>query len=307
MEFDDYLKNTCLIKPYYEDFISYIIPKLELVIIKSDIFFIVFWIFPRLVMLTALFIDVFIFNQLHYKYMVIFFGLLLFFNRYFKYSLKTYKKKLIETNRKYISNISTPYVPGIHPSELEQNYDPEEEDHDVCPEIMDLPLENFIEFQTESIVYGNITREIEIIFSTQQLRDELWHKHFGHSDFWKGFKLELPENYINIFGDKIPDNNYQAQSFIEEIENTFKKNQINKIVTISLLIEYYTKTNNFNEKFKKIKLLIYVNYLLCWLYILIVSIQTLNIAELMLILNKTWLTLQDPFTETAIIEYLHIL
>ena len=70
IEFDKYIKHLPFIKPYYERILTYSIFKLDFLIIKTQLFYIIFWIFPRIIMLTALFIDVFIFHQLHYKYIV---------------------------------------------------------------------------------------------------------------------------------------------------------------------------------------------------------------------------------------------
>lgn len=100
-EFDNYIKNNGFIEPYHEKIIIYIMPILEYLIIKTHIFYIIFWVFPRLLLLTVLFIDVFIFHRFHFKYLVILFGVLLFFNRCFKYSLKN--------SRAYDRTITTLY------------------------------------------------------------------------------------------------------------------------------------------------------------------------------------------------------
>ena len=159
-EFDKYLKRFKTIKSIFKTIFSYILPHLDFLIIKTNLLYYVLWIIPRLILLIALYIDVFIYNQLHYKYIVVLFGLLLFINRYFKYSLKMYKKELMEDGTFYISTILTDYVPRIHPAELEPDYDPNDPDEDEYTELMYIPFETFIKFQTESIIYLGITRRI---------------------------------------------------------------------------------------------------------------------------------------------------
>ena len=77
----------------------------------------------------ALFIDIFLFHKFHYKYQVILIGLLLFLNRYFKHSLKTHKYELLAQLELVVSNVNTKYYPYVHPSELEPDYDPEDDDN----------------------------------------------------------------------------------------------------------------------------------------------------------------------------------
>lgn len=166
-EFDQYFKSFEIIKKYYMQFLDYLIPKLDYVIIKTNILYIVLWIIPRMILLIALWIDIFVFHQLHLKYYVISIGLLLFLNRYLKFSLKSYKTYLIEKNKIYLDSVETPYIFGVHPAELEPDYDPNDPDkQDITEdEFMYLPFEIFINFYTESLVYQNIPRDYRFISS----------------------------------------------------------------------------------------------------------------------------------------------
>jgi len=150
-EFDKYLKSFYKIKTFYDKYLDLFLNKfsrkttnkLEMVILN---YYILFWILPRLILLTTFFIDVMIFSQLHYKYYVILFGLFLFFNKYFKYSLKETKKNLLVYYAEFINTVDTDYCPGVHPN-------PEfDEDADYSC-YMPLPLANYIEYQTNSIIY----------------------------------------------------------------------------------------------------------------------------------------------------------
>jgi len=69
--------------------------------------------------------------------------------------------------------------------------------------------------------------------------------------------------------------------------------QINQILYLNQQLQ---------NKYKLISLLILINYLICWNYILITSLHTLDICKLIIVLNETWLTLQDPFTDDGLLH-----
>lgn len=298
-----YIRNLPFIKIRYENFLDNIKSILEYSIIKTNLFYAIFWVFPRLILLTALFIDVFFFNQLHYKYQVILFGLLLFFNRCFKYSLKNIKEEKIKYLSLYIENICTKYYPGIHPAEWpeNQNENNDDDDDDDYPPTMSLPLDIFIKFQTESIIYENITRNIGTVFYTQKANEEFWEKYIKQK-YVLFVNQPIPEDYTNIFGDKPPENYYKARSVIYDKKKEFSRNEIEKIMQISLLIEHLNKTSNYNDNFKYMKILIYLNYLLCWLYVLLVSLPNLHIEELIIVLTETWEQLEEPFSNIGLYD-----
>jgi hypothetical protein len=296
-DFDNYLKVLPLIKPYYIKFMVWIIPKLDYLIIKTNRLYIIFWVFPRLILLSALFIDVFVFHKFHYKYMVIIFGLLLFLNRYFKYSLKKYKEDLIKSHTITISYVLVPYKFGIHPSEYPENYDP---DNDEDSPSMALSLDIFINYQTESKVYNEETIKIKFISTTLELTNKYWLKYIGTPNPFLGYGKKIPSDYKNIFGEKVPENYYTARNFVFEKEKEFAIKAIEEIMQISLLLEHYNITSNQNKRFKLMKIIIYVNYFLCWTYVLIASISTLNTVELIKVITETWAGVVEPFSNIRI-------
>ena len=227
--------------------------------------------------------------------------------RYFKYILKTTKAQLLKYYKPYIRNVETPYIFGVHPAELDPDYDPDDPDNDEYCEKMYLPFEVFVEFQTKSIVYQDITRNFNISASLE-LAEKFWLEYIGHEKpKLRNFNPILPENYKNIFGNKVPNNYYKAQSLVFEKEKEFEENAMKEVMKISLLLEYYNKTSNHDEKIKRLRILIYVNYLICWLYILIISLPSLDLQELVLTLVKTWLTLQDPFSGEFLYKILYLI
>jgi hypothetical protein len=279
---------------------KYLYPYFKYTIIETNAFYIIFWVFPRLLLLTALFIDVFIFHQFNYKYQVILFGLLLLFNRYFKYSLKNIKEEKINSLLFYVHSILVDYQPYIHPSELEPDYDPEEDDNDDWPPTMNLPLETYIKYNTESIVYENITRNILSCFASSKARDTFWEKYVGEKYISYAKDNTIPLDYKNRFGDKAPENYYVAFSFINKMLKNFTLKRIEEIMQISLLIEYLNKTSNLDSSIRKLKILIYLNYLLCWLYVLIISLPNLDLALLIVTLIQTFQEVLEPFSNSKI-------
>lgn len=273
-ELDIFIKEIPKIKPYYFKIIIYLFEKVEDMIIDSNKFFYMFWLFPRIILIAALYIDVFVFHRFHYKYMVILFGLLLFFNKYLMYSLKYYKTQTIDVYKNDIKYILTDYVSKVHPSEFEEDYD---EDEDEPGPTMTLPFETFIDFQTNSIVYHNKVRSIITIRETSKLDDYYWTHYAGHPhpDF---FNKTIPKDYVNNFGDEVPNNYYEARSFIHEKIQEYLKHVLESTTRICLVIEYYKKNNNENKKIKAIKIFIYSSYLICWSYVLFISLKTYTIS-----------------------------
>ena len=67
------------------------------------------------------------------------------------------------------------------------------------------------------------------------------------------------------------------------------------MLKISLLLEYYNKTSNQNKNIKFMKIVVYMIYLICWTYVLIISIKILDINELIKVINQTWGNIENPF------------
>jgi hypothetical protein len=293
-ELEKFIRTLPVIKTYYLSAIEFMMPFLEFSIIKTKLFFILFWLLPRVILLSALIYDVFILKQFHYKYQVILWGLLLFFNRCFKYSLKNILEEEIKNLKSNIETIHTKYVRGVHPLEFE---DDDEEDNDIPP-TMPLPTDIFIKFQVESIVYKNITREILVWHSTKNLDDNLWKTYAGHP--WVFYRRcdDVPSNYVNNFGTVPPRNYNKAWDFILIKEKEYFYEEYNNILKLALVIEHMTKTSNHNLTIKYIKIVIYMMYLICWLYVLIISLPNLDIEALLQALENIIKQLTDPFSDT---------
>jgi hypothetical protein len=224
--------------------------------------FLFFVLIPRLLLLTIFFIDVFYFNKLKYIYYILAISILFIINKYYIYFLKKDKKIIFNYLTSRTQGVTTRYVYGIL----------EEEDDDVPP-TMFLPLEKFIDYYTKSIIEKKVTPNYTCSGTTvfyQEIKD----------------KFKIP------FQQKLKNEHYDF------LQKDLKLN-MQKILLISLFLEYYYNTIN-NIKAKNMMLLIYVNYLICWLYILIISLPSLNIFELLFVLNLTWFKILEPFSNTTI-------
>ena len=270
-DFDYFWKHLFFIKDYYKIFATWFAYKLKPFIINSSIFYFIFAIFPRIILINALFIDINIFYELFYVYKFLYVGILLFLHRYIIYSLKMLKKDLIEDLKEDVRTISTDYEFGIHPSHWPENFDPDEEDaYDISPTMV-LPIDIFIEFYTNKLIYENE----EIWYSITDYRDEFYHK--------------IRDKYNVPKAERIP---YNIRT--QYREKTDK--QIETILYLIKLLEYYNITSKENERFKLLKILIYTNYFLLWLNILIVSVKYNNIIALLYLMLEIINSVEEPFS-----------
>ena len=131
--------------------------KLKYLLTDTYIFYFIFAIVPRLLLVTVLFMDTFIFHKLHYLYYFIYFSLLLFLNRYIIYSLKVVKKNNMEYLKLNVAGIGTPFNENAFTQE--EKDDPEYE----YIEIMGFEPERTIDYFVNCSVFYHYTPEITSI------------------------------------------------------------------------------------------------------------------------------------------------
>ena len=268
--FDNFLKNLLGIQSIYLRFMVSLSYKCIFLFKDTSIFYVIFYILPKLILVTALVLDTLYFHQLFYLYKVLLIGILLFLHRYLIYSFKHVKELLILQQEPYISSISMEYIPGVVVCD-------DDDDDDEIPPTMYIPLRKFIEIQTNAIIYENKRYFFMITLSEKA---------------WK----EIRVKYNVISGQRLT-----SQMICQEIkEEKLKINYPNNIAQLSVIIEYYNITTT-NERYKTIKKLITMNYLICWVYILIVSIHTLPADTF----NVIWsmIDIEEPFSGININEY----
>jgi Ca2+/Na+ antiporter len=267
--FDNFLKDLPGVQPVYLRFMVYLAHKLNFTIKDTSIFYFIFAVFPRLVLVSALVVDIFYFHQLYYLYRVLLIGILLFLHRYIIYSFKHSKELLIVKEEPYISSFTVAYVPGVVPYEDDDDDDDvDEEDKGWIPPTMQLPLRKFIEYQTNAIVYQNKKYSL-IIWNTKKYWEEVSVK----------YNLDPEKDLPRAIRRKL------IHEGALRIEN---------ITQLSVMLEYYNITATTNEKYKTIMKLIFGNYLLCWLYILIMS-GTMKLIMRIIEMLSIYNNIENPF------------
>jgi hypothetical protein len=265
---DNYIKILPIIKIYHSKIFIWIAQK-GVYIFQKPIFEICFFVLPRLILIVVFTRDIFFYSKLEYFYYVLVpMGLLLFIYRYFIYSIKTLKVDLFNTFNIYVEGINTTYEYGVHPSEWPENYDPENEDDDIPP-TMDLDLGIFVHYYCKKILNNFEKPKINLLMKTMPF----YNKYNTHDD-----------NEYKV---------YKEQDILLRIA-------LQHILELFMLHEYILQVNN-HHYLKRYKIIVYSLYLICWVYILLISFHTLNIMELFIVMNLTWVEVLDPFSNIQII------
>ena len=273
--FDQSWKNISYIQPHYYNMIRYIVTNFQY-IFKYHYFYIVFAIFPRIILLLVLYVDIFYFHKLYYIYRILFLSIFLFLNRYIVYSLKMWKDNSIVLLKLDISSLTVKYRRDVMSFPMEKaiadgTYDPNDPDWDLEDEIpptFAISLKNYIEIETKSIINDN--ENLWYIVNTTDKSDNLYYK------------------------DKIF-NKEAFNKLLDKLKNTLKS-----VIQSNIIVEYYNISKNMQE-FINIRILIFLCYLLCWLYILILSLPSLNHIDLLLVLINGLKAIEEPFTGELLI------
>lgn len=248
-------------------FILRLAKRLEYFIKDTNLLYWCFFIFPRIILVSILSIDIFIFHKLKYIYYALILTVPILLRKYLIYSFKVTKKHLVTQLEPLFTHIGTPYVAGVHPAEEEDEevWDPD------CD--MPLPLGIFVDFQAKNIVYQGKPQEYDYYFSPY------YYKLFREKHGLQEEQL-LPE---------------QHWAMIQHEEDTIYIKQIEEIITLASIIEYYNKAHHHNDTFRYIKIVIFSAYFICWFYILIVSLPDVDWVQVAFALWETVLTEKNPF------------
>jgi hypothetical protein len=95
IELDTSIKHLPIIEQYHKRFIIFLVYKLNYLIKETSLFYMIFAIFPRFILISVLLYDIFYFHKLHYIYNALLIGTLLLLNRYIIYSLRYAKNSLL--------------------------------------------------------------------------------------------------------------------------------------------------------------------------------------------------------------------
>jgi hypothetical protein len=261
---DTYIKHLPMIKLYYKRFFIFLAYQSDYIMKHTSIFDLTFKILPRIILVTALFIDTFIFHKLFYLYKVLLIGILLFLGKYLLNSFKKLKKELIKEVELKTAFILIKYFPGIRKDVDDDIGD----DGDEVPPTMTVTFEKYVETYSEWLVYKDYKFEYTFI---------------AFYEYSKAMKEKYGCN--------------RRMEIDKEINPKIKD-----ILQIGTMLEYYEYMQNDNKALKKIEILIYTNYFLCWLYILIVSLPSLDIDNLFMMLEYTWLYVEEPFSNIIVLK-----
>ena len=249
---DQTIKNHPLINPYYKRLIIYLVFKIDPILNKSQVYYYTFAIFPRLVLVTALFIDTFYFHYLSLIYKVLLIGILLLVNRYIIYSLKYAKEHfiiqlepLITPHRPRIAYDHQIYIDVYADGDKERADDEYDDDIGMC-----LELSVFV-FYASRFYYLYDEKLEYSVFYNPQYKEIYCKKH----------NVPIPNKFCSSLNDKLKENVRQ---------------KIDNIVQIATLIRYYDLYHEYTPEITRMKILIFSTYLLCWSYILIISLHTLS-------------------------------
>lgn len=269
---DQQLKTLPFIEDFYNKFIINLSYKLSYIITYYYYFIIII---PKITLLLVLLVDTYYFHKLHYIYNIILIGSMLLLNTYLMYSLKSSKETLLNKLESYLPQgkvfitMTLEMIP-LYEHVKKRNLTKEELEWEEFPPTFTVNIKEFIEYQ--------IKFKVDEIPYTILGTSELYDKHFC-----KKYNINPP---IRLFRHPLYNNR-----ILEDL-----KKQEQDIKQISIILFIYELINNFDPSITKIKLLITANYLLCWVYILIISFHTLNISDFMQMLNWTWRDLEEPFT-----------
>lgn len=267
---DRYLKDLSYLNKTYKQRIVFLAYKLNYFLVQTNMFYYTFEIFPRILLVTVLFTDIFGYHELYYIYKFLLIGAFILLGKYIKYSLKDAKEHFIGSLQDHLI-ILMAFAHAIQVVDL-QPPENEEDDFDI-PETMGVPLKIFIDFQTTTFLNQ------KEYYSYMILHDRYDDSYYIEKN------LPLPREFT-------------TKEINQRIENILK---------ISLILSYYDIANNYAKDIKLVKFLIYLNYFICWSYILIVSLPSLLNAsfwELWIIFNIQ--NIEEPFSLTDITSMLEI-
>lgn len=264
----------------YKKLIFNLCNNLEYYIIQTNYYYIFFLIVPRCFLLSILLFDISFFEELFLIYKVVIVSIIFLINKYILYCLKTMKESLIIELETLLDDghITIDFIYEIyeiiHTIDKETNPEYNEDDWpEEYPPTLSVDLRLFIDYKIKN--------------------SDLHFMYLLHSS--EKYNMEFRKK--NNISKKELDNNYVKYS--KQINKELEEKLYN-ILKISNILYKYTLTHQNHTIIKKIKVYIYLNYFLCWSSIFIISLPSLNIYDVISMLNTTWEYTKEPFTDVFI-------
>lgn len=277
---DNFIKDYCLKKFNYKNGIIFLAKQMEYFVVKTNYYYYIFVFIPKIVLISIFIFDVFYCHKLLYIYKAMFLSIFFLIDKYIFYNYKKLKEDLIINLEKDLKEKSITVIfieelfEIIRQESKNTNPDHDEEEWENCPTdvYININLRLFIEYQSK--YYGKTVNHILFFSETYKI---IFCEQEGITS------NQFQQNYLN-YKKKI---------------DLYLEAQLENILSISYVIHHYNLINNSTTN---IKILIYISYAFCWLFILIVSIHTLNIHDLLAILKESWLNVMEPFSGNNLLD-----
>jgi hypothetical protein len=292
--FDKLLKKNTYINKYLFNFYFKCIKNLKLYETKiNNKLFIIFIIMPKIIILCAFIIDIFYFNKFYLFYYALILGLLSLCYIYSLYSIKQYLTLITHKLDKYY------FVKILSTKEQEEEYEKNNDGTGFFISLSHLNFsENYIEaFNLEAfnLDYNSIVLDPKYFInlqSTNLIFD------FNLYEYTCIESNEAREYYSKRYNIKLPPESFVFEHKSDEISKLLAK-EFHELMPQAYYFQAFVETHTDLVKinFFKFEKYFITGYLICWLYILGVSIHTLNIRELIEMLNATWEQIKNPFIE----------
>lgn len=227
-----------------------------------------FGLFPKILISIVLLIETFYFHYLSFLYKIILLGIFVIIEKYIFFSLTKYKENLIND----IENKICIYMEYIYVNEIlekfpeikSQYYDEEEEDY-VIDEIMIVPIKEFIAYQEFKFNESGNVAKYQVMTTGK-----------GFEEYKKLNNIPLNHDYEHY------------SNFCNELRDELKD-----IIAFKIIESRYNQINN-SKIHKYGKFFILIITLLCWVYILLVSLPNLYLDTFFNSLLETSFK-QNPF------------
>ena len=245
---------------------------------KIKSLFFIFELLPCIIISLVLLIETFYFHYLSLLYKVILLGIFILVEKYFIYTINKIKNDLLDQilNIENLLSISmdAKYVvemTKIYPEILHLYYNEDEEDYVVFEEMMLVPLKQFLHYQENQYIENQ--------------------KFF---DFWSHPNLKGISKFCK--DNNIPHNRIERTSIMNKLVADFMdlyEKDLNNYLKLSAFYIEYEKIMR-STIIKKIKFLIILITLICWLFILVISLPKLYLDPFFYSLWETSFK-QNPF------------
>lgn len=263
------IKYNPIVKPYYRKLITFCIVQHNKICTYLStqryysLFYVIFQIFPRVIFLTALVLDVFYYHCLYYIYKIIPLLFLLLLRRYIIYTCKEAKEHLIVELEAMSDYVISDYVIFDNPDDAD----------DFIPgSTTGITIRSYIEGQTLIAVHDKKHEPYKCILVAKD-------------DYEKPFRkaLGVPLTIVEYF--LTPDEERKLNEPSRHLLHDL-------ILPISIFLEEYAKVKQ--QSFKYPEVLIFSIYFICWFYILCTSLYT-NPDILLSYINIEMTTAEDQW------------